>query len=92
MKKDSFYKDLKNSLDATTSFPAKYLYKFIVPSKGNGVKEIEGIFDHMGAVISTRESSKGTFTSVSITLIVDSSDMIIKKYKEVGKVKGVISL
>lgn len=92
MKPEQFYKDLKNSLEATTNFPAKYLYKFIVPTDGNGIKEIEAIFNHQGAVITTRESSKGTFTSISIELTMLSATKVIEKYKEASKIKGIISL
>jgi len=92
MKSEEFYIKLKATLEETTSFPTKYLYKFIVPTKGTGVADIENIFNHMGAVIDTKESSKGTYTAVSIMVRIDSADTIIKKYKEVAKVEGVISL
>jgi putative lipoic acid-binding regulatory protein len=89
---DAFYKKLKATLEETTKFPVTYLYKFIVPSDGGGVEEIEQLFDNLGAVIDTKKSSKGKYTAVSIEVKVPSADFIIKKYKEVAKVKGVISL
>jgi len=92
MKSEEFYKKLKNTLDETTQFPAAYLYKFIVPTQGSGIKEIESLFNNLGAVIKTKKSSKGKYTAVSIELKVPSSDFVITKYKEVAKVKGVISL
>lgn len=47
----------------------------------------------MGAVISTKQSSKGKYTSISINLKMNSPDQVIEKYKEVGeKIDGVISL
>lgn len=92
MKSKDFYKKLKITLEESTIFPAKYLYKFIVPTKGEGIEKIENIFDKMGAVITTKESSKGTYTSVSILVEMDSADLVIKKYKEIATVEGVISL
>ena len=92
MNSAAFYKKLKTTLDETTKFPAAYLYKFIVPSDGNGVEEIQNLFNNLGAVITTKKSSKGKYTAVSIQINVPSSDFVIKKYKEVAKVKGVISL
>lgn len=92
MKSDEFYIKLKATLEETTSFPTKYLYKFIVPSKGNGIRDIESLFNNMGAVITTKESSKGTYTSVSVLVTLDSADTVISKYKEVSTVEGVISL
>ncbi len=38
------------------------------------------------------ESKKGKYTSLSVTVNLASPDAVIEKYKEVGKVEGVISL
>ena len=86
------YKGLKEKLDESTTFPAKYLYKFIVPANQSKVEEIEAIFNFGGAVIDTKDSKTGKYTSISILIEMQSSDEIIEKYIEVGKVKGVISL
>ncbi len=91
-KSEEFYAKLKEQLADTSTWPAKYLYKFIVPSKGTQIQEIEGIFNNIGAVIKTKESSKGTYTSVSIMVKLKDPDAVIKKYKEVSTVEGVISL
>ena len=40
--KEDSYKKLKETLDETTQFPSKYLYKFIIPNddlKLNQIKE-----------------------------------------------------
>ncbi|MDC9721480.1 MAG: DUF493 family protein [Urechidicola sp.] len=50
------------------------------------------MFNFGGAVIDTKGSKTGKYTSISILIEMQSSDEIIKKYIEVGKVKGVISL
>jgi len=91
-KSEEFYAQLKEQLADTSSWPAKYLYKFIVPSNGTQIKGIEDIFDDTGAVIKTKESSKGTYTSVSILVKLKDPDAVIEKYKEVGAIEGVISL
>ncbi|WP_124981375.1 DUF493 family protein [Nonlabens xiamenensis] len=91
-KSDEFYQRLKAQLSDTTLWPSKYLYKFIVPSEGKKIKAIEDIFDNTGAVIKTKESSKGTYTSVSILVNMKNPDAVIAKYKEVSKIEGVISL
>ncbi len=92
MNSKDFYKKLKHSLEDTTPFPADYIYKFIVPTASTGVAEIEHIFDNLGAVITKKESTKGKYTSLTIALKVKSAQFVIDKYKEVAKVKGVISL
>ena len=92
MKKEEFYIKLKKTLDDTTKFPAKYLYKFIVPSIGSGPDDIKSKFNGLGAVIETKVSSKGKYTAVSVLVKMKSSTAVIAKYKEVATVKGVISL
>ena len=46
----------------------------------------------MGAVIDTKKSSKGTYTSVTINVNMKSADAIIEKYKAASAVEGIISL
>ncbi|WP_430409181.1 DUF493 family protein [Kordia sp.] len=89
---EAFYTKLKAQLEDTTQFPALYLYKFIVPSSEDKIKQVHQIFDNIGAVIETKQSSKGTYTSVSITVNMKSADAIIEKYKEASAVEGIISL
>jgi len=87
-----FYKRLKSQLEADTSWPNTYLYKFIVPASLEKIAEIEAIFNNTPAEIKTRDSSKGTYTSLSIKVKMDTPDAVIQKYIEVSKVEGVISL
>ena len=92
-KTEEFYKKLRTQLYETASWPSEYLYKFIVPTEAVKIKQIEDLFDNLGAVITTKESGKGTYTSVSVNLQMKDPDAVIAKYKEVAdKVEGVISL
>jgi len=91
-KTTEFYNRLRQQLTDDTAWPSAYLYKFIVPSDAAKIAEIEGVFDGMKAEISSRDSSKGTYTSVSVKVIMESPDAVIEKYIEVSKVEGVISL
>ena len=91
-KTKEFYTRLKEQLAQDSAWPAPYLYKFIVPASNENIAEIEVIFDGLGAEINTRDSSKGTYTSVSIEVKMKSPDAVIKKYVEVSKIEGVISL
>ncbi|WP_196889401.1 DUF493 family protein [Aureivirga sp. CE67] len=90
--KEEYYKNLKTKLEETTKFPAKYMFKFIVPAGGTQLGEIEKRFNHMGAVINTKNSKTGKYTSISIVANMDSSDAIIDKYKELEGIQGIISL
>ena len=90
--KKEFYKNLKNSLDATTKFPSEYLYKFIVPSKGNHFMEVEDVFKNKLIKISSKESKNGNYVSVSIRIKLNSVDEVISYYRKAEKIEGIISL
>ena len=89
---EQFYTRLKEQLTLDTKWPALYLFKFIVPASNENIAEIEVLFDGLGAEIATRDSSKGTYTSVSIEVEMKSPDAVVEKYVEVSKIEGVISL
>lgn len=90
---EEFYRKLQVQLHDTSSWPAEYLYKFIVPTDKAKVDYIFNVFDNMGAVISTKISRSGTYTSVSINVKMKSPEKVIEKYKAVtDHVEGVISL
>lgn len=87
-----FYERLKVELDNSNTWPAEYLYKFIMPSVNDNVERVEKAFDSMGAVIKTTKSKTGKFTSVSIDVTMHSADQVISKYKEVSIIEGIVSL
>ncbi len=87
-----FYKKLKKKLKQDTTFPTKYLFKFIVPSEIAKIDAIENLFNHQGAVISKKTSKTGKYTSVSIHIIMKKADDIILKYQQAEKIEGIISL
>ena len=89
---NEFYDRLQVELDNSNSWPAEYLFKFIVPSIDNNVVFVENAFDCMGAVIKTTKSKTGKYTSISVDATVKNSEEIIQKYKEVSVIKGIISL
>lgn len=91
-KSEEFYIKLKSQLEDTSTWPSIYLYKFIVPTDAEKINQIEKIFDNIGAVIESRKSKKGKYTSLSVTVNLKNADAVIEKYKEVGEVEGVISL
>ena len=91
-KESDFYKKLKFSLEETTKFPTDYMFKFIVPANGDGFQKIEKIFDNLGAVIKSKPSKTGKYTSLTIMLKMKTASSIIKKYKEVSSIEGIISL
>ena len=92
--KDSaeFYDRLKEELQKSANWPSDYLYKFIVPSDPEKIGRIQSVFDNTGAVIESKQSRKGKYTSLSVTVNLPDPDAVIAYYREVGKIPGVISL
>lgn len=91
-KTEEFYERLKVELDLSNTWPAEYLFKFIVPSDKEKILKVEAAFDCMGAVIKTTKSKTGKFTSISIDVQMKDAQEIIDKYIEVSTVEGIISL
>ncbi|OJJ14830.1 hypothetical protein BKI52_40440 [marine bacterium AO1-C] len=91
MSNEEFYNSLRTKLEDVHSYPTMYMFKFIVPSLGDKVEKVSALFDKE-ANITSRQSSKGKFTSVTVKVVMLSSDEIIQKYKEVAKIEGVMML
>ena len=87
-KKEEFYTKLKSQLEDTTSFPADYMYKFIVPSNENQEAEVQDLFNNKGAIITTKKSKTGKYISVSIVLKVENSEEVISYYQKAEKIKA----
>jgi len=90
--KNAFYLKLKDQLEDTTSFPADYMYKFIVPAAGGQLAEVQSVFDNKGAVMKTKKSKTGKYSSITIVLKLKSAAEVISYYHKVEKIKGIISL
>ena len=91
-KSEEFYKRLKTQLEDSTQWPSLYLYKFIVHTDKEKIQQVHKVFDNMGAVIDSKLSKNGKYTSLSIRVNLENPDEVIAKYKEVGTIEGVISL
>lgn len=92
MDQEEFYTKLKKTLEETSVFPTKYVFKFIVPSVLKNIGEVENLFNHLGAVIDKKVSKNGNYTSITIHVEMKSPEQIIQKYQEAGKIEGIISL
>lgn len=89
---DAFYERLKTELDNSNTWPAEYLFKFIVPTKADNVQIVENAFNDLGAIIKTTKSKTAKFTSISIDVTMDSAEQIIQKYQDVSHIEGIVSL
>ena len=87
-----FYQRLQLELDNSNTWPAEYLFKFIVPSIDDNIEKVENAFNLLGAVIKTTKSRTGKFTSISVNVTMKNSQEIIHKYQEVSIIDGIVSL
>ena len=87
-----FYDRLKVELDYSNTWPAEYLFKFIVPTVDDNVDRVEEAFNCMGAVIKTTKSKTGKFTSISVDVTMKDAQEIVDKYQELATIKGIVSL
>lgn len=81
---DSFKEKLENEY----SFPALYMFKFIVPK--TQVDKVAILFEKHD--YQTRPSKKGTYVSMTAQMMMESSDKIIEVYKRANSIEGIISL
>lgn len=89
---EDFYSRLEKELTNSTQWPSDYLYKFIIPTDADKSRQISRIFDNTGAVIKSKQSRNGKYTSLSVNVRMKNPQEVIEKYREVSVVEGVISL
>lgn len=78
----------KEKLDGAHKWPSLYMFKFIVP-KGKE-DEVFALFPKND--LSTKESSKGNYISVTAKVMMGSSDAVMEKYQQANKIEGVLAL
>lgn len=71
-----------------TSWPAMYMFKFIAPAERRS--DVEDLFP--GESINCRQSGKGNYVSITVTLRMASADTIIALYKKAATIPGLIAL
>lgn len=87
--KDTFDRQaFKDKLEAQTTFPTLYMFKFIVPN---------GIETHVAALLpnnkmTLKHSSQGKYVSATIKAMMPNSDSILDIYEKASEIEGVISL
>lgn len=83
-----FHEQLLNSQD----WPGQYLFKFILREGEVNEQVLKDMFIQNEAVFSKKASSKKTFTSLSVKVIMEAPDAVIAIYKKAQKIKGLITL
>jgi putative lipoic acid-binding regulatory protein len=92
LQSEEFYTRFHQQLLESTSWPSIYVFKFIVPSNEEKINTLTRMFQTLSPQIATKKSSNGKYTSITLKATVDSPDLVIKKYKQVSQIEGIISL
>lgn len=85
------FDNLRISLDTHYTWPAVYMFKFIVPSNNISILLLKQLFNE-SASLTEKNSSKQNYVSITITELMLSTDEVISKYTEASKIEGVIAL
>ena len=91
----SYQKDfekLKKELEEYQIWPSDYIFKFIIKNKIYKRNEILSNFDLKKYNLTTKESSNKKYLSITLIKHMNSADEVIKKYMELSKIDGIISL
>ena len=83
-----WWSNFQKLLDEGVEWPHEYVFKFIVPS--SKVDDVEQLFNRIP--VEVKESSKGTYSSVTARMKVHSSDEVIAVYTSAAKIEGIILL
>jgi uncharacterized protein len=81
---------LKELLDRQ-NYPSVYLFKFIIKKDPGKMVEIKKCFDET-AEFEMHASKNGNYISVNIKQMMLDSEDIIRRYRQVGKIKNVLAL
>lgn len=80
--------EFKERLDQEHNWPSKYLFKFIVPSALQD--QVSSLFPPDS--VSIKASSQGNYRSITVDLLMGSSEEVLEIYEKVHQIEGVIAL
>lgn len=78
----------KEKLDQHYAWPSLYIFKFIVP-KGKE-DEVKKLFPQHDAT--EKQSAQGNYSSITIQMMMPSSDAVILIYEQAAAIEGLIAL
>jgi uncharacterized protein len=78
----------RQKLDQHYAWPSLYIFKFIVP-KGRE-NEVKKLFPQHEAT--EKQSSQGNYSSITVQMMMPSSDSVIQIYEQASAIEGLIAL
>ena len=78
----------REKLDEHYAWPSLYIFKFIVPTGKE--QQVKKLFPQHE--ITEKLSKQGNYTSVTVQMMMPSSDAVIAIYEEASAIEGLIAL
>ncbi len=80
--------NFREKLDSHYAWPSLYTFKFIVPTGRE--EEVKNLFPKHTS--SEKLSKNGKYTSITINMMMPSSDAVIEVYQSASVIEGLIAL
>jgi hypothetical protein len=85
---EQWINNFREKLDQHYSWPSLYVYKFIVPTgKEEEVKQLFPLH-----TVTEKLSKQGKYTSITVQMMMPSSEAVIEVYLKAAKVEGIVAL
>jgi uncharacterized protein len=78
----------REKLDQHHAWPSLYVFKFIVPAGREG--DVKKLFPLH--TTTEKQSSQGKYTSITVRMMMQSSDAVINIYRQASVIEGLIAL
>jgi uncharacterized protein len=78
----------RDKLDQHYAWPSLYMFKFIVPTGKE--MEVKNLFPLHNTT--EKQSKQGNYTSITIQMMMPSSDAVIAIYEQASGIEGLIAL
>lgn len=80
--------NFREKLDTHYAWPALYTFKFIVPTGKE--EEVKNLFPNHTS--SEKRSKNGKYTSITINMMMRTSDAVIEVYQAASTIEGILAL
>jgi uncharacterized protein len=84
----SWLTSFRAKLDQHYAWPSLYIFKFIVPSGRE--QEVKKLFPQHDTT--EKLSKQGNYTSITVKMMMPSSDAVIEIYEQASLIEGLIAL
>jgi tRNA G37 N-methylase Trm5 len=88
---DEFFQRLEKQLEINTTWPAVYMFKFIIPESNQGYALLRSLFGEESR-LSTRHSANGKYISITVKEMMISPAEITERYRKAAEIEGIIAL